>query len=299
MTILNTIKARFKTCNIAEKLIAINLLVFALVFLLRTLSFLLQKPIVSITHWFSLPNTLSTLITQPWSIITYAFFHASIWHILSNMLILYYASHYFLSYFSAKRLLNYYVLGAICGALVFVVSYNIFPAFVGQDNSTLIGASAAVMAILVGIATHIPNMGVRLVFFGSIKLWWIAAALIAIDIIQIPVSNPGGHLAHLGGALLGYIYTKQLSKGRDIGSGFEKFMDWFFSLFSTKRTSNKSPLRTVYKTQKKSGNTSKSSPTKTAQQQKVDAILDKISKSGYDSLSKEEKDVLFNAGKDH
>ena len=258
----------------------------------------MQAPQTPLLDWFAFPKDVDEFIFKPWTLITYAFFHSGLWHILGNMLILFYASQYFLNYFSPKRLLNYYFLGAICGALVFMLSYNVFPAFQGQGRSTLIGASAAVMAVLVGIATHIPHMRIRLMFLGSIKFWWIAAFLVVIDVIQIPLNNPGGHLAHLGGALLGYIYTKQLAKGNDIGSGFEKLADWVSGLFSKTPREKKSPLKTVHKTKRSKATTAKK-PKKDDQQKKVDAILDKISKSGYDSLTKAEKDFLFNAGKDN
>ena len=298
MRAITDLKLKYSRLNIAEKLIAINVVVFIFVFVLRTVGFLMQAPQTPLLDWFAFPKDVDEFIFKPWTLITYAFFHSGLWHILGNMLILFYASQYFLNYFSPKRLLNYYFLGAICGALVFMLSYNVFPAFQGQGRSTLIGASAAVMAVLVGIATHIPHMRIRLIFLGSIKFWWIAAFLVVIDVIQIPLNNPGGHLAHLGGALLGYIYSKQLAKGHDIGSGFEKLADWVSGLFSKTPREKKSPLKTVHKTKRSKATTAKK-PKKDEQQKKVDAILDKISKSGYDSLTKAEKDFLFNAGKDN
>jgi hypothetical protein len=186
-----------------------------------------------------------------------------------------------------------------------MLSYNLFPAFQSTGRSYLIGASAGVMAVLVGIATYIPNMRVRLLLIGSIKFWYIAAFLVALDVIQIPMSNAGGHLAHLGGATLGYVYTKQLQKGNDIGSWFEKIMDSFAALF--KPTERKAKMKTVYRktTNKKSATTTAQRKStfsgkldKDEKQKQIDAILDKISKSGYDSLSKSEKDFLFKAGKE-
>lgn len=220
------------------------------------------------------------------------------------MLILYFSGIYFLNYFSPKRLLNFYFLGVIMGALIYMLSYNLFPAFQGTGRSYLIGASAGVMAVLVGIATQVPNMRVRLILIGGVKFWYIAAFLVALDVIQIPMGNPGGHLAHLGGAGLGYFYTKQLQKGNDIGAWFEKIMDSFASLFSSGK--RKPKMKTVYKKSNKKKSARKGSGTsansskmnKTEKQKRVDDILDKISKSGYDSLSKSEKDFLFKAGKE-
>ena len=294
-------KFRYKlqTATVVEKLIGLNILFFILFYLAKTVAFLFQWPSDFLLEWFVFPKEPGEYIFKPWSIITYSFLHSGIWHILSNMLILYYAGIYFLTYFSAKKLLNFYFLGVIFGALIYMLSYNLFPAFQETGRSYLLGASAGVMAVLVGIATHVPHLRIRLLFLGSIKFWYIAAFLVLLDIIQIPISNSGGHLAHLGGALFGYVYAKQLGKGNDIGSGFEKFIGSFLSLFET-RKKPRSTMRTVYK---KSGNSpvapSAAKISKTEKQQKIDAILDKISKSGYDSLTKQEKDFLFDAGKEN
>ncbi len=290
------LRYRYNLANIVEKLIVINIAMFILTFAVNTIAFLLTGNQFStgfLTEWLSFPKDLLDFAIRPWSIITYAFMHAGIFHILSNMIILYFSGQFFLTFYSPKRLVNFYILGAIFGALIFSLSYNIFPAFQGTGKSYLIGASASVMAVLVGVATKAPNMQVRLSIFGNLKLWWIASFLVVVDFIQIPFGNPGGHLAHLGGALLGYIYTKQLDKGNDIGAWIEDSINWFSNFFKT----SKSPkMKTVHKSKTKA-KSQKSTPNK-AKQEKVDQILDKISKSGYDSLTKAEKDFLFNAGKD-
>lgn len=295
---------RVKTATVSEKLIAVNVAVFILFFFFKTLAFLFQLPSDFLLEWFVFPKEIGEFLLKPWSIITYAFLHSGIWHILSNMLILYYAGVYFLQFFSPKKLLTCYFLGAIFGALVYMASYNLFPAFQGMGRSYLLGASAAVMAVLVGVATHVPNLRIRLILIGSIKFWWIAAFLVILDVIQIPMNNPGGHLAHLGGAAFGYIYASQLGKGNDIASGFEKLIDWVGSLFagSNKTPAKKSNLKTVHRREPATrSTTSYSSRTrnKREQQEKIDAILDKISKSGYDSLTRQEKEFLFNAGKEN
>lgn len=293
------LRYKIQTATVTEKLIALNVLVFILFFLLKTLAFLFQLPSDFLLEWFVFPKEPMEFLVKPWSIITYSFLHSGIWHILSNMLILYFSGIYFLNYFSAKRLLNYYFLGVIIGALVYMLSYNLFPAFQGTGKSYLMGASAGVMAVLIGIASHIPNMRVRLMLIGSVKFWWIAAFLIVIDIIQIPMGNAGGHLAHLGGAALGYLYTTQLKKGNDIGKWFENMVDSLASLFKPRE--KKARMKTVHRTGKTTARkqtSSKSNFDKDDKQKKVDAILDKISKSGYESLSKAEKDFLFQAGKE-
>ena len=300
----NNIRAKIEMATVSEKLIAVNVIAFVLFFFFKTLAFLFNFETDFILEWLVFPKEPGEFLLKPWSIITYAFLHGGLWHLLSNMLILYFSGIYFLTYFSPKKLLNFYFLGGIFGALVYMASYNLFPAFQGMGRSYLIGASAAVMAILVGIATHIPHMRVRLILLGSIKLWWIAAFLVVLDIIQIPISNPGGHLAHLGGAGFGYLYATQLGKGNNIASGFEKLLDWIGSLFSSKTNpKNRSNLKTVHKRKSTVSGSStvynSHARNKREEQEKIDAILDKISKSGYDSLTKQEKDYLFNAGKDN
>lgn len=283
---------QFNRLSIAEKLIAINVLVFIVG---RLVPFLLQLSSNSIVQWFELPKDFFDFLMQPWSIVTYSFFHGGFGHLFWNMLLIYFVGRIFLNLFDAKRFLNVYFLGVMLGGLFFILGYNIFPAFFNV-NAYLIGASAGAYAILVFICTYIPNQEVRLIFF-NVKLWYIGAFVILMDLIQLPASgNAGGHLAHLGGALLGYWYARQLTNGTDIGAGFSRFLDGISNFF--KRSEKKGPLKTVYKNQK-SGSpvNSKESYDKQSRQKKIDAILDKISTSGYESLSKAEKDFLFQAGK--
>ncbi len=303
MNFRDKIQHQYNMAGMTEKLIAINVLVFVIFILLRVVSFLFQAEgwLDLIRDWLILPRQLSEFIYKPWTIISYAFLHADFWHILSNMIILYFSGRFFLTFFSPKRLLNYYFLGAIAGGVFFLASYNIFPVFADGKNYTLVGASASVMAILVGVAAYSPHMMLRFFMF-NIKLWWIAAFFVIKDFVMIPVENPGGHIAHLGGAALGYFYTTQLAQGRDIGAWFEKLMDNISGIFSKKKKAT--PFKKVYKNKRKpsgkrgpfSAQTSKSDQAE--KQKKIDEILDKISKNGYESLSKEEKDFLFNAGKD-
>lgn len=299
MSVADKIRYKLQTATVVEKLIALNVIVFVLFYLTKTIAYLFQLPSDFIMEWLVFPKEPGEYIFKPWSIITYSFLHSGIWHILSNMLILYYAGNYFLSYFPSSKLLTFYFLGVIIGATVYMLSYNLFPAFQATGKSYLVGASAGVMSVLIGIATRIPQMRIRLLILGSIKFWYIAAFLVVLDIIQIPFGNAGGHLAHLGGAFFGYIYSSQLAKGNDIASGFEKAIAWFLSLFEASKKA-KPTMRTVYK----KTNTTPSNPVinkfnKNEKQQKIDSILDKIGKSGYDSLTKAEKDFLFNAGKDN
>ncbi|WP_339654927.1 rhomboid family intramembrane serine protease [uncultured Maribacter sp.] len=287
------LKYQFSRLNIAEKLIAINVLVFIVNALVP---FLLGIPKNSIVQWFELPNDIVDIAFQPWSIITYSFFHGGIGHLFWNMLMIYFVGKIFLNLFDAKRFLNVYLLGVILGGLFFVVGYNIFPAFF-NTNALLIGASAGASAVLIFVCTYLPNQEVRIIFF-NVKLWMVGAVIVLSDLVQLPISNSGGHLAHLGGAFLGYLYASQLFKGNDIGAGFSRFMDSIANLF--KGSEKKAPMKTVYKNKKtSSSNSSAVDYDKIAHQKKIDAILDKISKSGYESLSKVEKDFLFKAGKEN
>ncbi|WP_224484476.1 rhomboid family protein [Robertkochia aurantiaca] len=288
MSITNDIRYKFKTLNIAEKLIVINVAVF----ILNALSvFLFNLKGDFFMEWFELPKAFGDFILQPWSLITYSFFHGGFMHIFWNMLLLYFSARIFLNYFGPKVFLNVYFMGAVAGGAFFLLSYNIFPVFSGI-NSSLIGASAAVMAILLFVCTYFPNQEVRLIFF-NVKLWYIGVFVVLLDLIQLPMGNPGGHIAHLGGQLLGFVYARKLMEGKDIGSGINRSLSGLEGWFSGKR---KSPLKTVHRRNK--GSYADSKPTKKEYQKQIDEILDKISKSGYESLSKEEKDFLFKAGKE-
>lgn len=284
---------QFKTANVIIKLIAINTVLFLVV---RLGAWIFKTFPEVLTEWFFLPTELDTLIFQPWSLLTYSFLHFGFMHILWNMLFLYWFGQYVLNLFTEKRFLTIYLLGAISGGLLCVLGFNLFPVLKGEVGY-LIGASAAVLAIVIFIASYTPNTEVRIFFF-NVKLWHIGLFMVLKDLIQLSDSNnAGGLIAHMGGAVFGYIYAVQLKKGNDIGAWFEKLMDGLASIFKPKK---KSPLKTVHKskTNKKTSSKSKTSATKSPSQKQIDAILDKISKSGYESLTKEEKDFLFKAGKE-
>jgi len=296
--VANSFSYQFKTANIAIKLIVINVVVY-LIF--NTLPWIFQIDNNILTKYFVLPTDAVRLIQQPWSFVTYAFLHDSFMHILFNMIFLYVFSKFILNLFKEKRFLTIYLLGGIFGGVVFVLMYFLLPAFKG--NSVLLGASAAVNAIIIFMATYSPNTPIRFFMF-NLKLWHIAAFVVLRDVLTLDSSsNAGGLISHLGGAAFGYIYAMQLAKGNDIGLWFEKIMDTIMSLFSSKSKIKNPKMRTVHRTPKKntikSEKTKRGAVTKSDKQKQIDAILDKISKSGYDSLSKKEKDFLFKAGKDN
>ncbi|RSK39240.1 rhomboid family protein [Mangrovimonas spongiae] len=292
MTSLNQdIQNKLNNLNVFEKLIGVNLLLFLIGLILR--------PILSIQNslsWLELPSDFMAFLMQPWSIITYAFAHYDFWHIIFNMLWLYFIGRMFLNLFNVKLGLNIYFLGAICGGLLFLAGYNLLPDFF-NTNTRLVGASAAVRALLIFMCAYMPRMAVRFFTF-NIKLWHIGAVIVIFDVIGLFGLNAGGNLAHIGGAILGYFYAIQLQKGTDIGKGFEKFMNSIIGLF---KGSKNSPLKTVHRkktsSKKNMGGYSKEEFDEFNKQKRIDIILDKISKSGYDSLTKEEKEFLFRAGK--
>ncbi len=287
---------KFKTANIVIKLIVINVAIWLGLMLLEWA--LNMGPVF--TQWLSLPTDLSRLLIQPWSLLTYAFLHGGFWHIFWNMLILYWFGQIVLNLFTERRFLTVYLLGALAGGVLYVLAYNLFPVLI-TSTAYLVGASAAVRAIMIFIATYTPNTEVRIIFF-NVKLWHIGVFVVLMDLIQLPTSgNAGGLLAHLGGALFGYVYASQLAKGNDIGTWWERLGDKIADLFKSKpKQPKKAKMKTVYKNQSRNtGRPSGSGISKTEQQKRIDSILDKISKSGYESLSKEDKDFLFKAGKEN
>jgi len=283
MSFLDNIKSRFTTFSIVEKVILINTICFVLPLLLNVLLFLFNIPTTFYVNWLQLSPNLEIFITRPWTLITYSFIHSSIFHLIWNMVLLFYAGRFLLNLFKDSIFINNYFLGVISGGLIFIFSYALFPVFDGT-YPPMIGSSAGVMAVFIFICTYTPNQHIRF-FFVKLKLKHLGIAFFSLDLIQIPYGNAGGHLAHIGGAILGFFYARQLVLGRDIGKGFQKFWQTVFE---------RKNLKTVYRApQNKSVASNKS-----GYQKKIDSILDKISKSGYDSLSKEEKDFLFRAGKE-
>ena len=264
--VVKTIQRKFKSATIVEKIIYINIAVFAIAYLTKALFSLMQWGEDPFFNWFALPANFSNFFLRPWSIISYGFLHGDFLHILFNLIILFYFGNLFLDFFSKRDFLIYYFLGILFGGVIYMFSYNYFPAL-KTNTAYLVGASAGVTAILVGLATKIPNYAMNFRFIGSIKLWYIAVGVILLDIIQIPVSNTGGHLAHLGGALIGFLLTNQTNRGKNISNIFS-------SIFKTKK---QNPLKTVYKKPKPK----KPKKNSNAHQRKIDDILDKISKSGY------------------
>jgi membrane associated rhomboid family serine protease len=283
MKYLNNLKSRFQNGSIVEKLIYINIAIFILTLLFNVFQGLYKGQINWFVDWFSLDDDYTSLLRKPWSIITYGFLHADFIHILMNLIVLHFIGHLFIEYFTQKQLLNFYIIGTFFGGILFLFSQNYFPLFEGK-SSLLVGASAGISAIFIGVATYIPNYQLKLRFIGFVKLWHLAAFWIGLDIIGLIGDNAGGHFAHLGGSLFGFLYVNQASNKKI------NLSSMFLSFFKRKEK----PLKTVHKSAKRKTNSVKNTD---VTQKQIDTILDKISKSGYDTLTKTEKDFLFRQGK--
>ena len=272
MELKNRINLFISGLNILEKIIFLNVAIYLAPFLINTILFLFNIKNIDLLKWFTIDADFGQLIFKPWSIITYGFLHGSFSHIFWNMIILYYFGKILNNLFGDKLLKKLYLSGIVAGGLTYVISYNVFPVFRGVESG-MIGASAGVMSVLFYLASYSPQMGIRIFFF-DIKIIYIALFLFFYDIIQIPLNNSGGHIAHIGGAIWGYYYCISNNKGED-------FTQSIFNIFKT--------------TKKK--NTKVNQNNNNFDQKKIDSILDKISDSGYDSLTKKEKEYLFKVGK--
>jgi membrane associated rhomboid family serine protease len=265
-------------------LIGINVLVYLLINIPSVFEqFILRSDLINTysNDYLLLPSYLPKLLTRFWTPLTYMFMHATIFHILFNMLWLYWMGQLFEEYLGNKRTIGLYILGGLAGALFFVGAYNIFPFFAAAvHGGTIVGASASVMAIIIATATLLPDYSISLIFIGPVKLKWIALFYVIIDFLSIVGPNGGGEFSHLGGALFGFVYIKQLQRGHDwIGA-----ITGIFKSSSKLKVSSKNPNKN-----------SSSKP----RQDEIDRILDKISQTGYESLNKQERELLFRASKDN
>jgi len=277
-------------------LIIINIAVFLLVNLAHLFFFLFQvnpfqtgnDGITKIAYWLAVPSNIELLLQRPWSVFTYMFLHENLWHLFFNMLMLYFGGMIFKEYLGSKKLLITYILGGLTGAAFYIAAYNFFPVFASAVSlSTAIGASASVLAIIVAIAAYIPDYKVRLFFIGQVKFKWIAVAFVLLDLLSIEKDNPGGHIAHLGGAFFGLVYILALKKGLVTKQLFNPLKKLF---------KRKPKMKATY-SPKKPVTDDQYYYNKKLHQQKIDSILDKIKKSGYESLSKEDKELLFKESK--
>jgi membrane associated rhomboid family serine protease len=292
---VNEMKGAFKSGDTIVQLIIINVIVFILVRVLGALLMLFNVEgfTASLTHLLAMPASIGALLFKPWTIITHMFLHVDFMHLLSNMLILYFGGQLFAQYLGTKRLMQVYILGGLCGAALFILAFNTLPYFSRFANTDSInfGASAATIAIFVAIASYVPDFIVRVFFVIEMRIKYLAAILVLLSLINIDSANAGGNIAHLGGALFGYIFTIRLRNGKETGNFIQKLSNTFSSFF------DKKPKVVYTNHTNKFRNDLDYNATKKTNQELIDSILDKISKSGYDSLSKQEKEVLFKASK--
>ncbi|MCX7986853.1 MAG: rhomboid family intramembrane serine protease [Bacteroidales bacterium] len=293
MGIIDDIKYNIRIGNVLMRLIYLNVGLFILVNLLSLLASIFgfkETWDLWSTRLLYMPSNLHELITHPWTIVTYMFMHADIWHILFNMLWLYWLGQIFLIYLNSRQLITVYLMGGLVGGAIYLLLYNLFPSFqFFQYGSYLVGASASVMAIVFAIATVAPEYVVHLFLIGPVRLKYIALFTLIIDLISIQSTNAGGHIAHLGGAMLGYFFGLKIRKGSDITS-------WFSNIFFKKPVffRRRKKINLMYR---RPLSDYEYNQQKVEIQKEIDRILDKIAQSGYDSLTKKEKDFLFRAGK--
>lgn len=280
------------------QLIIINLAVFVVMGVIMVITKIggLESLWTGIHDQFQIPARLSEFITRPWTLLTYMFMHdlSGILHILFNMLIMYWFAKLFVEYLGSDKLIAVYLLGGIAGGVFYLLAYNTIPFFVSQAEAYqigMVGASASVNAIVVATATLVPNYTFFLLFIGPVRIKYIAAIFVFLSFLGSVGNNAGGNIAHLGGALMGFIYMKQLQSGINWGGWITVTIDWFKDLFKEK------PKVKVSYRKERTTHTRSAAPDKGYTQEEIDRILDKISEGGYESLTKDEKEKLFNASK--
>jgi membrane associated rhomboid family serine protease len=289
MNILDDLKMQYKMGGFEQKVIYWNCGVFLLSILLF---YRFKLGYFDFPTWVALSSSAGEVIYKPWTLLTYFFFHAGFFHLLFNMIVLNFAGRIFLTFFNQKQFLGLYLLSGVFSGLSFMLFYSVVMV---DRTSSIVGASGAIMAILVATATYSPFMNLRLLLIGNVKLWQFTFVILLLDLIQIFTENTGGHVAHLSGALFGFIYVKLLVTGTDLSKGISFLLDKIVTISRPKKAT---PFKKVHRNYNVKQN--QSAPkivTKDKTQQQIDDILDKISKSGYDSLTKEEKEFLFKAGK--
>ncbi len=279
--------------SVLARLIGINVAVFILISLFRVFFFLwnIEGAGDALTHWLGVSSNMHVILHRPWTLLSYMFLHLEFFHILFNMVVLYVGGRLFSDFIGADRLTATYLIGGLFGALFYVASFNIFPAFQDvRSYAVALGASASVLAVFIAIAVYMPNYQLPLLLLGRIRLKYIALFFVILDVISIDKGNPGGHLAHLGGALWGFLYASMLKKGKDPALVIGFYLEKIGRIFQRK------PRFTVEYNRDRAPTDDEYNRQRVEHQKRIDHILDKISQNGYESLTKEEKDILFKMG---
>lgn len=297
-SIIDDLKWQFNYGNIVNRLVLINIFIFLFFLVVKVFFFFVEQTASYeiMMEWLYLPASPLKILQRPWAFVSYQFLHSGFLHILFNMLWLYWLGRILVQYTSERRIFFLYLFGGFFGGFAYILAYNFIPVFATvTSKAVMVGASASVMAIIVATATLLPNYEIRLFFIGFVKLKYIALVAVLLDIVTISGSNPGGHIAHLGGAFFGWFFMFRFQKGSDLSRGFYQAIDW------TKEKLSKNPSpKMVYKNEEKINERYPETKlsVKKDRQAAVDAILDKISAGGYDSLSAEEKEFLFKFSKE-
>lgn len=291
--IINKLKLRYKHGSVLMRFIYINLAFFVVIKVISLFTTLFNIYSFDLITLLGVPSSLNMLINRIWTLFTYMFVHEQILHILFNMLWLYWFGKIFLQYFTGRVFGSLYVLGGLSGALLYIIAFNYIPYFAAMDRSWMIGASASVMAIVMGAAFYRPEVKLNLLLIGPIKIVYIAIAAFIIDFLSLGNGvNEGGHVAHIGGALIGYLFAMQYKNGKDITAWVGKLIDWFVNL--TKPRKKKSKMKVQFK---RNETDMEYNERKNNEQATIDDILDKLKSSGYEGLSSDEKRKLFDASK--
>ena len=288
---------KYRGSDVVGKFIFVNVALYVLLLFIGVFSVLFNAGSLSadVLSFVELPASLGELALRPWTVFTYMFIHAGLWHILWNMLALYFFGRIFLNFYSVRHFVGIYILGGLFGALFFVLAYNLFPYFGPYlPFSRLVGASAAVLAVVVAAAVRSPQYRINLMFVGSVKLSTFALVVVAMSFLMLSGGNAGGNFAHLGGAFAGWLVADMLNKGRDLTQVVNGPIDWVSSLIVRLRTPRKKKTKFTYTRGGRSADYDYNARKK-ADEAEVDRILEKVKKGGYASLSEEEKKRLFEA----
>ncbi|MCK4879327.1 MAG: rhomboid family intramembrane serine protease [Bacteroidales bacterium] len=298
MSIIDEIKESFRKGTTLHKLIYLNLGLFMAVQIVRIVLFLSNSYDLfpEFLNFLAVPANLEVLAHRPWTLVTYMFLHVDFIHILFNLLWLYWFGTIFIQEMGLKKLLSTYLLGGLTGGILYVIFYNLFPVFEGvREGSIALGASASVMAVVVATATYQPERRMHLILIGPVKIIYIALIMfIFTSLVDFSV-NTGGKIAHIGGALTGFLFAYYYRRGKDLTKGFDRTMDSIATWFKP----GKEKLKVTYRRsaeQKSPADDIIYNQHKAEEQKEIDQILDKISKAGYDSLSSREKELLFKMG---
>ena len=288
---------KYRDSDVVGKYIFVNVALYVLLLFIGVFSVLFNAGTLSadVLSFVELPASLGELALRPWTVFTYMFIHAGLWHILWNMFALYFFGRIFLNFYSVRHFVGIYILGGLFGALFFVLAYNLFPYFGPYlPFSRLVGASAAVLAIVVAAAVRSPQYRINLMFVGSVKLSTFALVVVAMSFLMLSGENAGGNFAHLGGAFAGWLVADMLNKGKDLTLVVNGPIDWMSSLLTRLRTPRKKKTKFTYTRGGRSADYEYNARKK-ADEAEVDRILEKVKKGGYASLSEEEKRRLFEA----